>query len=512
MRRVSVGPAGRVHRDAAPPLDEPTARAAPVGHLGLLELQRTAGNSAVVALLAGARRPVLQRKLAWTRDTLDRPGVGAVGGSFEPYRNILAALDKYHTFATDPDDPSVVRLLEEIVQWCEVQRERHGDEARNAAVGKLLDDTQAEIARVRRLAVPHALQDRRGVARDRLWPSLRVRLGAPVEHRGKLGTVDSVPPQGAVPVRVDDQIIEVDPADLELIPIVVQKGQAKVTARWGKVFEVAPGIGVDVRGNPPSETFVDFIVTHLQTVAATPVGAAVLAQFDPREGSRVRTPPTGTGAYAGLSVIIRAPAQPVIETKSLRGMKEAGTPDFSGDPGEQIPWVKFPEPPQDPNAAKIIAGSSARVTTSGLEGHADFPATTEQFDVILFHEMIHAHLHSTGVTVRLRELGRPDTAPALGALNGIDLPGGANPEDSVEEALVVGIIGGKGVALSENAYRCQRGLTLRPSYRAVGINEGQQQVEAHPWPTVATSPTQIKAALMAVGLTEQQAAFVAGGR
>jgi hypothetical protein len=266
-----------------------------------------------------------------------------------------------------------------------------------------------------------------------------------------------------------------------------------------------------VRGNPPSETFVDFIVAHLQTVAATPIGAAMLAQFDPREGFRVRTPATGTGPYAGLSVVISAPADPIIETKSVRGLKSTGARDFSGEPGEKIPWIKFAEPPPVSDPAKIITGTTARVTTDGIESHADFPTTTQQFDVILFHELIHAHLHSIGVGVRLRELGQNDKPPALAALNGITVPGGANPEDSVEEALVVGIIGGKGIALSENAYRCQRGYTLRPSYKSVGIDEGQEQVEAHDWTTVATTPTQIKAALLAVGLTEQQAAFVAGG-
>jgi hypothetical protein len=371
-------------------------------------------------------------------------------------------------------------------------------QAGNHAVAKLLAG---------RVGAP-ALQR---LERNQLWPSLRVKLGKPVEHKDKLGTVNTVPAQGAVPVRVDGQVVEVDPADLELIPIVVRKGQPKVTATWGKVFEVAPGIGVDVRGAPPSETFVDFVVAHLQTVAATPIGAAVLAQFDPREGSRVRTPVTGTGPYQGLSVVISAPNDPVIETKSVRGLKPTGARDFSGEPGEKIPWIKFAEPPQDPSAAaKTITGTTARVTTGGISGHADFPKTTEEFDVILFHELIHAHLYSTGVAVRLRELGQKDKPPALGALNSIAVPGGANPEDSVEEALVVGIIGGKGVALSENAYRCQRGYTLRPSYKAVGIDEGQQQVEAHDWTTVTTTPTQIKAALLAVGLTEQQAAFVAG--
>jgi len=335
-------------------------------------------------------------------------------------------------------------------------------QAGNQAVAKLLAGRVAARALQR-------------VERDKLWPSLRVKLGKPVEHKDKLGTVNTVPGQGPVPVRVDGQVVEVDPADVELIPIVVQKGQPKFTGTWGKVFEVAPGIGVDVRGNPPSETFVDFIVAHLQTVAATPIGAAVLAQFDPREGSRVRTPVTGTGPYEGLSVVISAPADPVIETKSVRGLKPTGARDFSGEPGEKIPWIKFAEPPQDPNAARTIAGTTAQVTTGGISSHADFPTTTQQFDVILFHELIHAHLHSTGVAVRLRELGQKDKPPALGALNSITLPGGANPEDSVEEALVVGLLGGKGIALSENAYRCQRGYSLRPSYKAVGSTKASSR-------------------------------------
>ena len=58
----------------------------------------------------------------------------------------------------------------------------------------------------------------------------------PPSTRASWGTVITVPPQGAVPVRVDGQIVDANPADLELIPIVVQKGQPKATATWGKVF------------------------------------------------------------------------------------------------------------------------------------------------------------------------------------------------------------------------------------------------------------------------------------
>ena len=153
----------------------------------------------------------------------------------------------------------------------------------------------------------------------------------------------------------------------------------------------------------------------------------------------------------------------------------------------------------------------AKVTTDGIEHHADFPETVEGFDVILFHELMHAFLHQVGVATRLRELGQKDKPPALGALKGIKVPGGANPEDSVEETLVVGLLGGKGVPLSENTYRCQRELTLRPSYKSVGIDEGQGPVDAHDWGVVATAPKQIAAALEEIGLSTVQANFVATG-
>ena len=81
----------------------------------------------------------------------------------------------------------------------------------------------------------------------------------------------------------------------------------------------------------------------------------------------------------------------------------------------------------------------------------------------------------------------------------------------MEKTLVVALLGGKGVALSENAYRCAGKMALRPSYRAVGIDEGEPAVGAHKWDMTSSTPTQLTAALEEIGLSRGQASFVATG-
>jgi hypothetical protein len=88
--------------------------------------------------------------LTWTRRTLDVPDVGAIGGSFGEYRELLAALDRYESAARDlgPDDPAVLDCIQKIVLWSDQQLISHPTEARNEAVRKVRAAAYAEVARV----------------------------------------------------------------------------------------------------------------------------------------------------------------------------------------------------------------------------------------------------------------------------------------------------------------------------------------------------------------------------
>jgi len=87
--------------------------------------------------------------LQWTRAKLDQPGVGGTGGSFEPYRELLAALDRYHTFAKrDPDDAGLVSSLRQIVHWAGRQLDGYPTETRNAAVSEVRGAASDEVGRL----------------------------------------------------------------------------------------------------------------------------------------------------------------------------------------------------------------------------------------------------------------------------------------------------------------------------------------------------------------------------
>ncbi|MER5642433.1 hypothetical protein ABT095_36530 [Kitasatospora sp. NPDC002227] len=97
--------------------------------------------------------------LEWTREKLDRRDAGDIGGSFEPYRELLAALDRYAKAAPrDPDDQALAALLRVIIGHARNQLERHPAEARNLAVRAVHDAAQAELERLLRTAVERAAQ------------------------------------------------------------------------------------------------------------------------------------------------------------------------------------------------------------------------------------------------------------------------------------------------------------------------------------------------------------------
>ena len=107
----------------------------------------------------------------------------------------------------------------------------------------------------------------------------------------------------------------------------------------------------------------------------------------------------------------------------------------------------------------------------------------------------------------MHNLGNPDSKQPPITVEGLKPPAGGPLDDAVEEELVVGILGGKGLPLSENAYRCQKKYRLRTTYHDVGITEDK---ELENWlNTGAELTTTIYDALRRAGLSERQAKYVA---
>ena len=194
---------------------------------------------------------------------------------------------------------------------------------------------------------------------------------------------------------------------------------------------------------------------------------------------------------------------------SIRGLNEKGGPELSGNPEDKIPWIKFASPPRSPRDQAVMVGS-AKVSVEGVLGHDDLPEL-ESFDVILFHELMHAHLFQRRVTTRLRELGLPKKPPALGALVGIKKPPTAELEDAVEEALVVGLLGGKGVACRRTPTGVSASTGCDRATRRSASTRPQRSSAATAGGRLTTAPKAIYDALVAIGLTPAQARFVADG-
>jgi hypothetical protein len=269
-------------------------------------------------------------------------------------------------------------------------------------------------------------------------------------------------------------------------------------AEWGSVYEVAPGIGVEVmKGEDPS--YAKFISQQLHEIGGAVTGRALLQQFDPRAiGAYFRQVKDQEGPYRGLTVVIGQPQEMVLKNRNIQtgefgGRAKTGKPAWDKP---QIPRINFFQPSEKPQE---IGASGAFVTSEGIVGHKDFPRP-QPFDVVLLHEFIHAYLSQLGVAKRLRELGQGKTRDWKPLFT-------QNP-DAVEEQLVVGILGGKGLPFAENVYRQGKGYEPRTTYKAVEIM-GDKDLEA--WLKTGINVTSIYRALIEAGLGHEQAQFVAGG-
>jgi hypothetical protein len=214
----------------------------------------------------------------------------------------------------------------------------------------------------------------------------------------------------------------------------------------GTVVEVAPGIGVE-RLATEDDGYVAFIALQLERIRATRAGRAIIATFDPAQARFALT----IAPHHGLTVLISQP-RPGCPTRNVN----IRTSEWARDTASPtIPRVEFLDRPAlGAPAIEIGRAGGARFTRLGVVGHADFPAMTQDFDVVLYHELVHAYLSNRGVGRRLRHAR---VARTIG-----------NPEQA-EEELVVGLLAGRGFALAENAYRCQTNRPIRTSHVGVGL-------------------------------------------
>ncbi|HTX01618.1 MAG TPA: hypothetical protein VMD59_22740 [Acidimicrobiales bacterium] len=234
-------------------------------------------------------------------------------------------------------------------------------------------------------------------------------------------------------------------------------------ATWGSVVEVAPGVGVELIKDQTDESYARFVVAQLEVIQKTEAGRTMIGEFDPSRRDGHRRPPSSSGPYQGLTVLIAPPPHmdkprvgtlktPVIKTEDVGPRLDAKTRD---NKAAKIPRIQFFDLAK--GTQKVGDKGEVHFTESGVRGHEDFPDTVVPHDVVLYHELCHARLSHLGIAGRLRDVRLAEKIQP-------------RDPDSLEEELVVGILNGKGLRSTENEYRCQRkGVELRQSYKAVGI-------------------------------------------
>lgn len=377
------------------------------------------------------------------------------------------------------------------------------------------------------------------VARELLWPEQRVRF-LRGEWEGKTGIVQAVPASGKVHVRIvgaASRLTDVDPDDLAVDEIAIDPTPSGGDA-GPNIWTVAPGIAIDAT----NEGFRDFVVANLRIIASTRTGKAILAQFGVGDRA-LREVKQGSGGYAGYALVITeatfmkprfgAPKYPEIETKTVKGY-EAGRRIVTGATSTHIPLTVLMGPPDGPDAKFVgnpnagLADERVEVRATGVYNHRDFPGATQPFDVVLFHELMHAYMRQLGVSNRLAD--REDRISAVLGERGIKAPTG-KADDTVEEMLVVGLMGGKAMPVTENAYRSERRLSddvsypPRTSYKSVGLDDpdaetfGFERVQYTPEEDYAAlragsdatdlTNARIYRTLLAIGLSEEDARYVA---
>jgi hypothetical protein len=235
-----------------------------------------------------------------------------------------------------------------------------------------------------------------------------------------------------------------------------------------------------------TEEFQNEVVKWLETIGSTTLGATMLRYFGTAAPSKLVKSPTEDVALVVLQFGLKkgdtnAPicTKTCIDWEDRTAHRPKGLNDTQFKQAQKIPLVRIP-----PSSWKLNGGK-LEVKDGVLLGHDDFAKTGAEMDVVLFHELCHAYLISSGLSPKWD--GRQFTrAKGILSVNkiGVDV--------AVEEQIVCGLLHGRGLDCCENAYRVQRKLTPRLSYKAVGLAL-DQQLEANfndTWSTGVSSLTE----------------------
>ena len=176
---------------SVPPADLQTIATRPDTPLSpdrILTLQRTHGNQFVQRLLTvhpASSPPRLQRDFNWTERAIENDPTNT-GGTFEPYRNLIAAVRRYNP---DADDRGA-SALKDVIFWGKRHIAEHGSESRTAVVRRVVDDAEEEIDRQLKLG---ELGERLAKLSSTLDKAIQVLFQDSIERakRAKFGTSDA---------------------------------------------------------------------------------------------------------------------------------------------------------------------------------------------------------------------------------------------------------------------------------------------------------------------------------
>lgn len=235
-----------------------------------------------------------------------------------------------------------------------------------------------------------------------------------------------------------------------------------------------------------TDAFQDEVVKWLETIGSTTLGATMLQYFGTAAPSKLVKSPNEDVALVVLQFGLKkgdanAPicTKTCIDWEGQAAHRPKGTTDLQFRQALKIPLVRVPA------SGWKLQGGKLEVKEGVLLGHDDFAKTGAEMDVVLFHELCHAYLISAGISPKWdgRQFKRAKGILVVDKV-GVDV--------AVEEQIVCGLLHGRGLDCCENAYRVQRKLPPRLSYKAVGLAL-DQQLEAKfddTWSTGASAITE----------------------
>ncbi|MCU0683543.1 MAG: hypothetical protein MUF34_15100 [Polyangiaceae bacterium] len=231
-----------------------------------------------------------------------------------------------------------------------------------------------------------------------------------------------------------------------------------------------------------TEGFQGEVVGYLDTIGGTGLGGTMLEYFSAAAPSKLVKSPHEQVALVILQFGLKNPdtnapvcTKTCIDWAEQTAFRPQGLSNADFLKAQKIPLIRIPA-----WGWKQKAPGKLEVKAGVLLGHDDFSKAGVEMDVVLFHEMCHAYLIAAGISRRWdgRKFPKSNEVKSIDKI-GLDV--------AVEEQIVCGLLYGRGLDGCENAYRRQRKLSARLSYKAVGLAV-DRQLEANfddTWNTAA---------------------------